>query len=67
MNRKHLIQEVKDTRDGCRSLAERATYFAWGVYDQLKHCDVDTQSISTKEHVQLLLWSVHSVLVQCSS
>ncbi|EIW55784.1 uncharacterized protein TRAVEDRAFT_73572 [Trametes versicolor FP-101664 SS1] len=48
-------KEVKDTRDGCRSLAERATYFAWGVYDQLKHCDVDTQSISTKEHVQLLL------------
>ncbi|OJT07771.1 hypothetical protein TRAPUB_1363 [Trametes pubescens] len=48
-------KEVKSTRDGCRSLAERAAYFAWGVYDQLKHCDGDTQSIATKEHVKLLL------------
>lgn len=52
-------QDIKDTRDACRVLAERAVHFTLAVYQQLKSGGDDA---GLKEHVatfiQLVpLWS----------
>ncbi|KAL1950399.1 hypothetical protein VTO73DRAFT_5523 [Trametes versicolor] len=48
-------KDIKESHDACRSLAERAASFSLGVYNQLKDCVTDSQSIGTQEHVALLL------------
>ncbi|EIW51885.1 uncharacterized protein TRAVEDRAFT_54304 [Trametes versicolor FP-101664 SS1] len=54
-------KEVKDTREGCRSLAKRAARFSLGVYDQLKECDTDAGSIGTRERVTRLLCNLQDI------
>ncbi|KAL1939176.1 hypothetical protein VTO73DRAFT_10217 [Trametes versicolor] len=54
-------KEVKDTREGCRSLAKRAARFSLGVYDQLKERDTDAGSIGTRERVTRLLCNLQDI------
>ncbi|EIW51868.1 uncharacterized protein TRAVEDRAFT_54289 [Trametes versicolor FP-101664 SS1] len=58
LNIAEKAKEIKDIRDECRSLAERAAYFSLGVYDQMKQCggSDSAPSIAAGKRIELLLW-----------
>ncbi len=57
-----IVQEIEDTRDDCRALAERAATLVLAVYQQLKSGSGET---AAKEHVTTFLQcvSAHSISV----
>ncbi|KAI0372231.1 hypothetical protein BV20DRAFT_1050981 [Pilatotrama ljubarskyi] len=56
-------KNVKDTRDGCKALAERAASLSLGIYDALKKRPWGTEAapISTQEHVVTLLCALQDI------
>ena len=49
------VQEVQDTRDGCKTLAERAAQHTLAIYDELARCGIAVDGDQATRRVEQLL------------
>ncbi|KAI0364592.1 hypothetical protein BV20DRAFT_1057084 [Pilatotrama ljubarskyi] len=56
-----LVQETRDTRDECCSLAIRAASFSLQIYDQLNGCAFNVDITATAAHIDTLLHTLKQI------
>ncbi|OSC97904.1 hypothetical protein PYCCODRAFT_1461607 [Trametes coccinea BRFM310] len=61
LNILNLVQDVKDAREECRSLATRAGELTHGIYQALNECPADLDLTTTAKHVATLLCTLEDI------
>ncbi|KAI0771069.1 hypothetical protein BD413DRAFT_476745 [Trametes elegans] len=56
-----LVREVQDTRDGCKTLAERAAQHTLGIYDELARCGIAVDGGHATHCVKQLLGALEGI------